>query len=179
MLAEAKKIVRKEIKHYKSLMSNQERITRSDFLLRKLENNIRFIKSKTILFYWSMDDEIHTHDFIQKWSDKKRIILPKVNGDSLDLKVFTNINSLKEGERYGILEPDGEDFNDYDRIDLAIVPGVAFDSKGNRLGRGKAYYDKLLPKINAYKIALCFSFQLKEEIPADENDIKVNEVISE
>lgn len=179
MLAEAKKIVRKEIKHYKSLMSNQERITRSDFLLRKLENNIWFINSKTILFYWSMDDEIHTHDFIQKWSDKKRIILPKVNGDALDLKVFTNINSLKEGERYGILEPDGEDFNDYDSIDLAIVPGVAFDSNGNRLGRGKAYYDKLLPKIKAYKIALCFSFQLKEEIPADENDIKVNEVISE
>jgi len=179
MLKEPKNLIRKEIKKQMMLINNDERMYRSSLLLAKLEKNVRFINSKTILFYWSMNDEVHTHDFILKWSVNKKFILPQVHGDILDLKVFTNKNDLKEGEKYGILEPKGEVFEDYDSIDLAIVPGVAFDSKGNLLGRGKAYYDKLLPKIRAYKIAFCFSFQYIVEVPADEFDIKVDEVIIE
>lgn len=179
MFKEAKNLLRKEIKQKIILMSKQERLYRSSLLLDKLENNKSFINSKTILFYWSMDDEIHTHDFILKWSSSKRIILPEVNGDKLDLKVFTGKSDLKEGEKFGILEPKGKIFLDYDSIDLVIVPGLAFDSNGNRLGRGKAYYDKLLPKLHAYKIALCFSFQFVQNVPVDVLDVKVDEIITE
>jgi len=179
MLIEAKKQLRKEIKQLKLLMSDHERIQRSELLFSKLERNIHFINSNTILLYWSMKDEVHTHDFIQKWSALKKIILPVVNNDTIVLKVFTGKNNLKQGEKYEIFEPVGEIFDDYDSIDLAIVPGIAFDSKGNRLGRGKAYYDKLLPKIKAYKIALCFFFQYLKEVPTDEFDIKVDEVITD
>ena len=76
------------------------------------------------------------------------------------------------------MEPVGRLFNDYPSVDVAVVPGMAFDSRCNRLGRGKGYYDRMLPKLsNAYKIGMCFDFQKLPGIPADDHDIKVDEVI--
>ena len=80
-----------------------------------------------------------------------------------------------ESGPYKILEPVGKSFKNYDTIDIAIVPGVAFDKQGNRLGHGKAYYDrelKLMPK--AYKIGICFAFQILGNIPIDVHDIPMN-----
>lgn len=80
---------------------------------------------------------------------------------------------------YGIEEPVGEAFTDYTSIDLIIVPGVAFDCKGNRLGRGKGFYDRLLPQISsAYKVGICFPYQLVKEVPAEVFDIRMDEIIT-
>ena len=81
---------------------------------------------------------------------------------------------------YGIEEPTGELFTDYADIDFIVVPGVAFDRNGNRLGRGKGYYDRLLPRIpSAYKAGICFPFQLVEEVPAEPFDIRMDEIITQ
>lgn len=69
-------------------------------------------------------------------------------------------------------------FTNYASIDLAVIPGVAFDRSGNRLGRGKGYYDRLLPHIFAYKVGICFSFQLVEDIPTREFDARVDEILT-
>jgi len=124
-----------------------------------------------------MQDEVHTHDFIKKWAKDKDIILPVVNGDKLHLKRFTGTQAMLTGEKYGIQEPDGEEYTDFNAIDLVIVPGVAFDKAKNRMGRGKGYYDGLLPKLKAYKIALCFNFQMVDEVPTELHDIKMDEII--
>lgn len=79
---------------------------------------------------------------------------------------------------YGIAEPTGTLFTDYPSIDLAIIPGVAFDRHGHRLGRGKGYYDKLLPQISATKIGICFPFQIIDEVPTDHFDIRMSSVIT-
>ena len=97
-----------------------------------------------------MKDEVQTHAFIEKWSRSKRIILPVVTGDELELRVYTGPQDLAIGS-YGIAEPTGAPFTDYETIDLAVIPGVAFDRYGHRLGRGKGYYDRLLPQIPAPK----------------------------
>ena len=77
-------------------------------------------------------------------------------------------------------EPTGALFTDYATIDLVIVPGVAFDRDGNRLGRGKGYYDRLLPRIpSAYKVGICFPFQIVEEVPAEPFDIRMDEIITQ
>ena len=99
-----------------------------------------------MLFYHSLPDEVDTHDFIRKWSGLKRILLPVVRGNDLDLKPYTGDDRLTEGA-FHINEPTGTAFTDYAAIDLAVIPGVAFDRWGNRLGRGKGYYDRLLPRI--------------------------------
>lgn len=130
------------------------------------------------MLYHSLKDEVDTHAFIRKWSRKKRILLPVVVGDDLELRIYTGPDDMAIGA-YGIDEPTGELFTDYAAIDFIAVPGVAFDRSGNRLGRGKGYYDRLLPRIpSAYKAGICFPFQLVEEVPAEAFDIRMDEVIT-
>lgn len=124
-----------------------------------------------------MKDEVQTHSFIEKWSQTKKIVLPVVIGDVLELRLYTGPNDLAIGP-YGIAEPIGKPFTDYAAIELVVVPGVAFDTEGHRLGRGKGYYDKLLPLIAAPKIGICFPFQLIEEVPAEPFDICMDAVIT-
>ena len=124
-----------------------------------------------------MNDEVHTHEFIAKWAQTKRIILPVVVGDELELRLYTGPQDLTISS-YGIAEPTGELFTEYHSIDLAIIPGMAFDRFGHRLGRGKGYYDKLLPHISCLKVGICFSFQIVEEVPTDALDISMDVIIS-
>jgi 5-formyltetrahydrofolate cyclo-ligase len=126
-----------------------------------------------------MDDEVDTRNLILKWADKKRFILPAINGDELDLKEFTGSGDLVSGDLYSIPEPAGKPFSSFDIIDLAVVPGVAFDRQNNRMGRGKAYYDKILLKLKgrAKMIGVCYDFQIVDEVPAEPHDIKMDEVI--
>lgn len=147
-------------------------------ILSNLEAYPVFQNAQTILLYHSMKDEVQTHAFIEQWSEKKKIILPVVTGDELELRVYTGPSDLSIGA-YGIAEPTGELFTDYQSIDLAIIPGVAFDVTGHRLGRGKGYYDKLLPNISAHKAGICFSFQLIEEVPTEDFDICMDTIITQ
>ncbi len=130
-----------------------------------------------MLLYHSLPDEVDTHAFIRRWSARKRILLPVVKGDDLELRLYTGDDRLTEGA-FHIDEPTGTAFTDYAAIDLAVIPGVAFDRQGNRLGRGKGYYDRLLPRIpTAYKLGLCFPFQVLNQIPAEAHDIPMDEVL--
>ena len=104
--------------------------------------------------------------------------MPVVKGDELELRYYTGKQDLQKGS-YNIEEPQGELLTNYDKIDLAIIPGVAFDSQGNRLGRGKGYYDRLLKQLNAYKIGICFHFQICTHIPTETFDKPMDEVWSE
>ena len=111
------------------------------------------------------------------WSHSKNIYLPVVDGDELRIRKYDK-ELLKKGS-YDILEPQGEDLRDLSVIDLVIVPGVSFDKKGNRLGRGKGYYDRLLKNIKAVKIGICYNFQRADKIPADEHDVPLDGIICE
>lgn len=84
-----------------------------------------------------------------KW---QKLYLPRVNGDELDILPYSP-ESLHKGA-FSILEPDGNECTDVDTLDLIIVPAVAFDRRGNRLGRGKGFYDRLLQKAKCPKSAL-------------------------
>ncbi len=147
-------------------------------ILAALEAHPAFRAAHTILLYHSLPDEVDTHAFIDRWSEAKQVLLPVVQGDGLLLRQYTGTNALATG-RYGIGEPVGTDFTDYAAIDLVIVPGVAFDRQGNRLGRGKGYYDRLLPRLTqARKLGICFPYQLVNDIPTDAHDIRMDEIIT-
>ncbi len=172
-----KQILRKKVKALKHDYSLAQKKEISKEICNKIETNPAFQKAKTIMAYWSMEDEVHTHDFIQKWAKEKQIILPVVNGDKLELKEFEGLNELVAGDRFGIPEPDGQLFQNPENMELIIIPGIAFDKNGNRMGRGKAYYDKLLRNSEAYKLGVCFSFQVFDNIPFDELDVQMDEVL--
>ena len=147
--------------------------------MKKLEGNEHFVHARTVLLYYSLNDEVCTHEFIDKWCKSKQIVLPKVQGNELTLHPYSDIDSLQKGA-YGILEPCSESLHKDYAIDLAIIPGVAFDKEGHRLGRGKGYYDRLFaqPRMQqVYKIGLAFPFQILHEVVSDSHDIKMDEVI--
>jgi len=176
-IKEEKKKYRKQVKEAKQKYSLIEKKELSELIWEKAEKENWFINSKTILAYWSMEDEVHTHDFILKWYKEKTFLLPCVEGDILKLRLFEGIESMKEGEAFSILEPVGKEFVDYESIDLMIIPGIAFDKENNRLGRGKGFYDRLLSVSNSIKVGVCFEFQFFEKIPAEEFDVKMNYIV--
>ncbi len=174
----AKRQLRQSIRATKASYSRAELEALSVSVLQRLEQHHRFAEARTVLLYHSLPDEVDTHGFIDRWCGQKEIVLPTVVGDDLELHRYTGPDCLTLGS-YGILEPSGELFTDFDRITLAVIPGMAFDQQGNRLGRGKGYYDRLLPRLpRTYKLGLCFPFQfLTEEIPHEPHDCRMDEVL--
>lgn len=176
-IKEKKNNIRKQIRDIKKTYSLEEKKELSIPIWEKIEKEDWFNKSNIVLLYWSMDDEVYTHDFILKWYKEKTILLPCVDGDDLKLRIFQGIESMKEGVMFSILEPTGEEFLDFDNIDLMVIPGVAFDKENNRLGRGRGFYDRLLSKVHSIKIGVCFKFQFFDNMPTQEFDVKMNYVV--
>ena len=134
----------------------------------------------TLLLYYPLADEVDVRPLIKDaYESGKKVLLPVVKGDELELRRYGGEASLAQGA-YGIMEPTGPLFapENYDEIQLAIIPGMAFDAAGHRLGRGKGYYDRLLPKLTEARLfGACFPFQLLDEVPTEAHDIKVQEVV--
>jgi 5-formyltetrahydrofolate cyclo-ligase len=175
---EEKKRIRKRIKLLKASLSPQKRIKDSLLIFSEIEKESNFINATKLLLYWSMDDEVFTPDFIQKWAPSKEIYLPVINGDSLILRQFTTFDKMQAESRFGIYEPQGDDYSNWNEIEYAIIPGVAFDIKNNRLGRGKGFYDRILNSINAIKVGVCFDFQLIDNVPIEPTDIPMDKVVT-
>ena len=140
-------------------------------------------EAQTVMAYYSLPDEVCTHQLLNDLvADGKTVVLPHViDGERMELRRYTSPHDLIEGS-FGIMEPIGEPFTDYHLIDVALIPGVAFDAEGHRLGRGRGYYDRFLtthlsPLTSHLLIGLCFDFQKVEAVPHDANDIPVDIVI--
>lgn len=176
-MKERKKELRKQIAFLKTKYDFSTLTEWSADILQLLENHPLFQQAGTVLLYHSLPDEVQTHDFVNRWTQEKRMILPVVVGNELELRIYTGPQDMEVGS-YGIAEPVGKEFTDYAAIDLAVIPGVAFDNSGRRLGRGKGYYDRLLPKLQAPKLGICLPFQLVSEVPSESFDIRMDGLIT-
>lgn len=175
-----KKNLRKYIRTVKSTVPFCEKLDRSIHIMQKVEQLPAFVDAKIVLLYWSMDDEVQTHAFVEKWYQSKTILLPCVDGDNLLLRQFYGKDTMRSGEQFGIDEPVGDIFSNLDKIDMIVVPGVAFDSKKNRMGRGRGFYDRLLKSTpNACKVGVAFDFQIVSSVPVDVFDVKMDKVVAE
>ena len=134
--------------------------------------------AKVILAYHSLPDEVDTHALLDELvAAGKTVLLPKVLDDAtMELRRYTGRASLCEGA-FHIMEPIGETFTAVDQIDLALIPGLAFDAQGHRLGRGKGYYDRFLSAFRGKTIGVCFDFQKVAEVPVDAHDVAVDRVV--
>lgn len=161
----------------KRLFTRQELEEQSLPAIERLRSHPLFAASRTLLLYYSLPDEVFTHRLIDETAGKT-VLLPRVTGEgAMELRVYTGRDDLREGA-FRIMEPCGRVFTEYGEIDLAVIPGMAFDAQGHRLGRGKGYYDRFLPLIpQARKFGLCFGFQKVNHVPVDENDVRMDEVI--
>ena len=177
-----KEKLRKEIKEKRKKHSKEENRKKSKEIKERLFGLKEFRDAGRVLFYVSYSGEVFTHEMIKQALKDKKVVLPISNkhDNTLSLSIIKSWDDLEIGS-YGILEPKKECIKDVqiDDIDLIIVPGVAFDLNGNRMGHGKGYYDKLLEKTKAITVGLAFEFQLVEKIPTELHDKPVDIIITE
>ena len=171
-----KTLIRQQVRRRKNQIDPVKATNESDKVFHKIEHMEEFQQAKTILVYWSMEDELNSHDFVVKWSEHKQILLPVVKDYKMYIMPFSSTEKLVRGD-FGIWQPDSQ--QEYiEAIDIAIIPGVAFDREKNRLGRGRGYYDKYLENNKIKKWGVGYDFQFYEVVPTDIHDIKMNKVFT-
>ncbi len=168
--------IRRRIKNRKQLITEAERREAARAVFETLEQTPAFILAERILIYHSLPDELSTLEFLDKWHTRKQFFLPRVNGVNLELLPYER-TSLRLGA-FHIEEPTEGTPVDPATMELIIVPGVAFDRRGNRLGRGKGFYDRLLATTRAMTIGVGYDFQLVDELPVEPHDTPVRLVIT-
>lgn len=173
-----KKNLRKE--YLKIRHDIKDKTQKSDDVFNKIINLGIYKNSKTIGIYYSMDDEVSTVSLIDySLMLGKEVCIPRViNNNEMEFHKITDRFNLSKS-KYGVLEPTNNDFVDPKSIDLMIVPGVVFSKELYRIGYGAGFYDRYLPKTNAYKIGLSFKETLINVIPYDENDVKLDLIITD
>ena len=177
-----KKILRKKLLSMRKQLSEEFVCNASNSIYHHILNT-KILNFNNILAYSDFQNEVVTDDIINYLLSKKRAVyLPKCN---IEDKTFRTVkifgNDSFEHNIYGILEPQNDsDTFDKQIIDCAIVPGIAFDTEGNRIGFGCGYYDKfLMNNSNVYKIGLCYEFQIVKKIENDVYDIPMDIIITE
>ncbi len=171
-----KKELRAQIKMLKKQHTKEQLLEQSERILAKLEKHPDFVKAKRVMLYNALPDEVQTLAFLEKWHLEKQIILPTVVGDDIIPVEYGKNTTFAVGD-FNILEPQNEPYQG--DFDLIVVPGVAFDKNGNRIGRGRGYYDRFLSQhLNVKRIGICFDFQLVDKVPTEPLDICMDEVIS-
>lgn len=168
---------RRRMKAQKSLLDDAERQTAAQAVFDALERTAAFMMASNILMYHSLPDELSTHAFLDKWHTRKHFFLPRVNGVNLDILPYDQ-SHLHLGA-FAIEEPDGDDVCSIDDIEMVVVPGVAYDHAGNRVGRGKGFYDRLLNDTKAIKMGVAYDFQMVDELESEPHDVRVDYVVTD
>jgi 5-formyltetrahydrofolate cyclo-ligase len=183
-LLEKKELRRRMI----SLRENQKD---ADGLSRRIWDRImalpEFVRCRTVMTYLDIGGEVRTRFCVPElWRLQKRVVIPYCAADDLRLFELKSMDELCPG-MWQILEPKPQWRERLDRrvapaeVDLVIVPGAAFDRKGNRLGWGKGYYDRFLRSVrpDAVKIAPAYENQLAEQIPTLPHDVGLDMIVTE
>ena len=140
-----------------------------------------FQQAQTLALYSPINNEVFTEElFAAARSTAKRVCYPRVEGQSLEFIEVADRGQLAHG-RFGILEPSWGTVVSIAEIDLLVLPGVAFDHAGHRLGYGKGFYDRALQRIGARSIlvGLCFEFQRVAALPFEAHDVPMKLIFTE
>lgn len=178
-----KKELRNKIIEKRLNVKIEEKKIWDEKIKKTLLESKEYKEAKTVFIYVNMSDEVNTEEIIKAiLKDGKRVAVPKViTGlkamEALEIKSFAD---LSESGAFGILEPIMEAKNISKEIDISIVPGLAFDNKKRRLGYGGGFYDKFFSKYpNSKKIALCYNYQIVDEVEVEEFDKEMDMIIAE
>lgn len=175
-----KKSLRESMLEKRNSLAKDEIIKKSIKIQENLFGLDEFKKSKVVMFYVSFNDEAHTHDMIKESLKSKTIVVPKVANNEIEPSIIIDFDQLIPSGKFGILEPIEAAKINIKNIQVVIVPGIAFDKNGHKLGYGFGYYDKFLAKIpKALKIGLAFDFQIVDKLPIEGHDAPVDLVVTD
>ncbi len=179
----AKKELRAGMLHKRQALSKDDRKTKSNQISERLLTSSAFRAADTIHFYLAIRSEVQTDRMIaEAFRLKKRVAIPILHRQdkTLTLSAWIDANFLQPGP-FGILTLPAslQKKIEPDEVQVWILPGVAFDIEGNRLGSGGGYYDRLLAKTDGIIIGLAFDVQVTNRIPMMDTDIPVDQIITE
>jgi 5-formyltetrahydrofolate cyclo-ligase len=181
-LKDAKALLRRRLRAELQALSPSLRQAGSDRICSELLQSPNWRQSKVILAFASMPNE---PDVMPLWqsalADHKTLCLPRFDPetDSYLAAIVTDPARDLAPARYGILEPTPQcPITPLNRLDLVLVPGLAFSPGGCRLGRGKGYYDRLLAGLSALKCGIGFDLQWSESIPQETCDVLLDCILT-
>lgn len=156
-------------------------------IFAKIASLPNYASAQTLMLYLDIRSEVRTRWFVPTaWRDNKRVVVPYCEAGEIELFRLDNLDELSPGSM-GVLEPMADLRGCVERkvtpseLDLIVVPGLAFDRRGGRLGYGKGYYDKLLHQTrnDALKAAVCFECQLVPTVPVLAHDMRMDMIVTE
>ena len=175
-----KDTLRKKILDARFALTPEERRAKSREIEQKLFGLPEFRNAARVMFYASFQSEVETHSMIRRaLAEGKLVVLPKVKGKELELLETTNFDRDVSPGAWGILEPDRGKPAVVQDIGLIIVPGAVFDERGNRVGYGAGFYDRLLAQYQGMTAALAFELQVVPQVSADAHDVPVKKIVTE
>lgn len=179
-LKEQKKELRKEIRDLRKAHTDEEIHQMSMGVLEQIQTLPEYQEAKVLYAYMDCKHEVETRDLIRlAWKQGKRVAVPRVCGQEMRFYYITSFERDLEDGSFGIREPK-EHAPACEEEALLLMPGVAFDVNRHRVGYGGGFYDRFLEEHSRLvTVALAFEFQVREEVPFEEFDIRPGKVITE
>ena len=172
-----KQKVRELLAQKRRIMPVDERTIQSTKILEQIESLPVFQSAKTILLYYPIQNEVDVLPLVKRYKHEKTILFPVSHRRGMTVHPYAG-NAMMHRGKFGIPEPTTPAYEG--TIDLMIVPAVAFDKKGRRLGRGGGYYDRFIKKIknHTFTLGVAYDFQMIDEVPSARHDQRVQGVVT-
>ena len=171
----AKSKMRELLVQRRRVMSASDSQMYSQQILDQLEQMTCFREAKTVLLYYPIQNEVDVLPLVKKYKREKTLLFPVSHRHGMTVHPYAGTKNMHRG-KFGIPEPTTPAYEG--EIDLVIVPAVAFDAKGRRLGRGGGYYDRFIKKLtHTVLVGVGYDFQLIDEVPAARHDQHVHRII--
>jgi 5-formyltetrahydrofolate cyclo-ligase len=177
----AKRELRNRMRSVRAVLPASARAERSRAAAESVMKLAEYANAQTIIGFCAIQKEIDPGDLLaQARASGKTVGLPRVVEDVLELREYRDVSELEEGA-FGVMEPVASaPVIAADSVDLVIVPGLAFDARGHRLGYGRAFYDRLLPQMTrAFRVGFAYDFQFMMELPNDAHDVPMHAVVTD
>ena len=172
--------LKQQILEKRSLLSKEDIGKKSALIKNSLFNLEQYKNSKAIMFFASIGNEVNTHDMIRQALKNKTVIVPKVFHHGIEPSVIISFDNLIAAGKFKIPEPIEAMKIAYKNIEMVLVPGIAFDKEGHRVGYGFGYYDRFLHHVpRAVKVGLAFDFQIVDKVPKEPHDLPVEIIVTE
>ena len=180
-LKRAKRALRREVIARRDAVPERQRAAASIAIAERVAAMAETADAGSAMVFWSFGSEVDTAPLLERWgTEGKTIALPRIEGSNIVPVTFVPGDPIAETS-FGAMEPAGGRMLEPAELDLVIVPGVAFDRSGSRLGYGAGYYDRLLPRTRegVLAIAIAFALQVVPEVPTGGTDRRVDAIITE
>lgn len=180
-LKAAKRALRRQVLAVRDALTVDDRAERGRTIVERLLALPEVVDARTVMAFWSFGSEVDTAPLIARLlADGRTVALPRTEGPEIVPVTYERGDPVRS-TAYGAMEPPFGRGLSADELDLVVVPGVAFDREGNRIGYGRGYYDRLVSRLRpgVPTVAIAFGMQIVDRVPSGGTDRRVDAIVTE